>query len=44
MIICIIKENYLPEAIDHSTVSTMKDDKAFTIITPNIKNSQILFI
>jgi len=44
MIICIFKEKGLLEAIDYSTVSTMKDDKVFTIITLNIKNSEILFI
>jgi len=40
-IIRILKEKDLLEAIESSTVSAAKDDQAFTIITLNIKDSQI---
>jgi len=40
-IIRILKEKDLLEAIEDSSVSTTKDDQAFTIITLNIKDSQI---
>ena len=40
-IIRILKEKDLLEAIDEEIVSTGKDDQAFTIITLNIKDSQI---
>ena len=40
-IIRIVKEKDLLEAIEDSSVSTTKDDQAFTIITLNIKDSQI---
>ena len=40
-IIRILKEKDLLEAIDEATVSSTKDDQAFTIITLNIKDSQI---
>ena len=37
----ILKEKDLLHAIEDSTVSSTKDDQAFTIITLNIKDSQI---
>jgi len=40
-IIRILKEKDLLEAIEEATVSSTKDDQAFTIITLNIKDSQI---
>ena len=40
-IIRILKEKDLLAAIDEEIVSTGKDDQAFTIITLNIKDSQI---
>ena len=40
-ILRILKEKDLAEAIETETVSTAKDDQAFTIITLNIKDSQI---
>jgi len=40
-IIQIVKEKDLLEAIESSTVSAAKGDQAFTIITLNIKDSQI---
>lgn len=40
-IIPILKEKDLLEAIDEEIVTTGKDDQAFTIITLNIKDSQI---
>jgi len=40
-IIRILKEKDTLEAIEDSSVSTTKDDQAFTIITLNIKDSQI---
>jgi len=40
-IVQILKEKDLLAAIENSTVSTTKDDQAFTIITLNIKDSQI---
>jgi len=40
-IICILKEKDLLPAIEDTTVSSAKDDQAFTIITLNIKDSQI---
>lgn len=40
-IIRILKEKGLLSAIEDSTVSSTKDDQAFTIITLNIKDSQI---
>lgn len=40
-IIRILKEKDLLEAIEDEAVSTTKDDQAFTIITLNIKDSQI---
>jgi len=40
-IIRIMKEKDLLEAIESSTVSAEKDHQAFTIITLNIKDSQI---
>jgi len=40
-IIRILNERDLLEAIEDSTVSTAKDDQEFTIITQNIKDSQI---
>ena len=43
-IIGILKEKDLLAAIEESTVSSTKDDQAFTIITLNIKDSQILYI
>jgi len=43
-IIRILKEKDLVGAIEDSTVSTTKDDQAFTIITLNIKDSQIPYI
>src|ERR1700743_30056 len=43
-IIRILKEKDLLAAIDDSTVSSTKDDQAFTIITLNIKDSQIPYI
>ena len=43
-IIRILKEKNLLAAIENSRVSTSKDDQAFTIITLNIKDSQIPYI
>jgi len=43
-IIRILKEKDLLPAIEDSTVSSTKDDQAFTIITLNIKDSQIQYI
>jgi len=43
-IVRILKEKNLPAAIEDSTVSTSKDDQPFTIITLNIKESQIPYI
>ena len=43
-IIRILKEKDLLTAIEDSTVSTTKDDQAFTIVTLNIKDSQIPYI
>ena len=43
-IIRILKEKDLLAAIDDSTVSSTKDDQAFTIITLNIKDFQIPYI
>jgi len=40
-IIRILKEKDLLPAIEDTTVSSAKDDQAFTIITLNIKDSQI---
>ena len=40
-IVRILKEKNLLEAIEDKSVSTAKDDQAFTIITLNIKDSQI---
>jgi len=40
-IIRILKEKDLLEAIEDRSVSTTKDDQVFTIITLNIKDSQI---
>ena len=40
-IVRILKEKDLLQAIEDSTVSSTKDDQAFTIITLNIKDSQI---
>jgi len=40
-IVRILKEKDLLPAIEDSTVSSTKDDQAFTIITLNIKDSQI---
>jgi len=40
-IICILTEKDLLGAIEDTTVSTTKDDQVFTIITLNIKDSQI---
>jgi len=40
-IIRILKEKDLLAVIEDSTVSSVKDDQAFTIITLNIKDSQI---
>ena len=37
----ILKEKDLLQAIEDSTVSSTKDDQAFTIITLNIKDSHI---
>jgi len=43
-IIRILKEKDLLPAIEDSTVSSTKDDQAFTIITLNTKDSQIQYI
>ena len=43
-IIGILKEKELQQALEDSTVSSSKDDLAFTIITLNIKDSQIPYI
>ena len=43
-IIRILQEKDLLSAIEDSTVSSTKDDRTFTIITPNIKDSQIPYI
>jgi len=43
-IVRILKEKDLLAAIENSTVSTTKDDQAFTIITLNIKDLQIPYI
>jgi len=43
-IIRILKEKDLLAALEENTVSTAKDDQAFTIITLNIKDSQIPYI
>ena len=45
-IIRILKEKDLPSAMDDSdsTISTSKDNQVFTIITLNIKDSQIPYI
>ena len=43
-IIRILKEKELQQALEDSTVSSSKDDQAFTIITLNIKDSQIPYI
>ena len=40
-IVRILKEKDLLPAIKNTTVSSTKDDQAFTIITLNIKDSQI---
>jgi len=43
-IIRILKEKDLLAALEENTVSTTKDDQALTIITLNIKDSQIPYI
>ena len=43
-ILRILKEKELHLALEDSTVSSTKDDQAFTIITLNIKDSQIPYI
>jgi len=43
-IIKILKEKDLVSAIADTTVTSTKDDQAFTIITLNIKDSQIPYI
>ena len=40
----ILKEKNLLDAIEKETVNNNKDDQAFTIITLNIKDSQIQYI